>query len=185
MDATENITLEQAQAMMAEMSAVNLDEVTAGVVEVAFREFIPDENGGFRIETTMKEIETWVPMFAFNNMLANQKKVQKLRRSLARQVEFATSNDQKDEPKEDLIDLLAEDTVDFATLTNQMFRDIVSQGEPTLLWQAREVLSIWKLTPGEGEMSLKRLMLGLSFEQIQGLFTRFFGAMLQKRTNRA
>lgn len=181
----QNISLEQAQQMMAEMSAVNLDEVSPGVITVAFHEFTPGKRGGFVVETTMKEINTWVPMYLFNRMLANQKRMQKLRQQRARKVEFAVDPPIEEEEEENY-DLLADDsTLDFAKLTDEAFKESLANSEPALVWQAKEVLTVWKLTPGEEGMSLKRLLLGLTLEQVQGLFTRFFGAMLQKKMNRA
>jgi hypothetical protein len=179
------VTLEQAQELMEEMSAVNLDEVSPGTVSIAFREFVAGKNGSLRysIEATTKEINTWVPMFLFNRMLSNQKKLQKHRRALARQVEFAATTEDVQEP--DTYDVLAEEPdLDLTALTDQAFRAVLSESEPALVWQAKEVLTIWKLTPGEEQMSLKRLVLGLTFEQITGLFTRFFGALLRQKQSK-
>ena len=183
---TENgsLTLERAQEMISEFSAVNLDEVAPEVIKVAFREFVPRVGGGYMIQTTAKEINTWVPFWLFNRMLANQKQVQKLRRQRAA-LEAAT--DEQTEPETEPLDLLQEEEqpLDFLALTDELFREVMSNSEPAIVWQVREVLAVWKLTPGEEHMSLKRLVLGLTFEQIEGLFSRFFGAMLRRRQIRA
>lgn len=181
-ESSENsVNLEQAQQMIEGYQSVNLDEASPAPVKVSFCEFVQgDDSGAYHIAFTEKIINTRVPLFAFNNMLANQKRMQRLRRKQLLATEQTTS-DQEEE-----FDLLAEDTLpNFATLTDQAFKDIVNASEPAIVWQAREVLTIWKLTPGEGEMSLKKLMLGLTFEQIQGLFSRFFGAMLRQKQSKA
>lgn len=175
------VDLEKAQGMMQGFSSVNLDEVNPEVIEVVFREFKPGSDGkGFVIEAVPKKINNWVPMFLFHRMLANQKKVQNARKRRLVQAEFTIEEDQKE------FDPLAEDdTLDFAALTDEMFKEIIGSSEPALVWQAKEVLQIWKLTPGEEGMSLKRLVLGLSFEFIQKLFTLFFGAMLLQKQSKA
>lgn len=176
-----NMSLADAQNVMDSFAAVNLDEILPERLKVAFREFKPGPDGkSVVIETTVKEINTWVPMYLFNAMLSNQKKVQKLRKQRALQSEFRVEEQEQEE-----FDLLEEPDLDFAQITDAAFKAILANTEPTLLWQAREVLTVWKLTPGEAEMSLKRLMLGLTFEQIQGLFMRFFGAMLRQKQSRA
>ncbi|GAC1471397.1 MAG: hypothetical protein PVSMB5_20000 [Ktedonobacteraceae bacterium] len=168
-----SISLLHAQQIIEEYSETTLDEVSPTSVQVAFCEYTP--NGP---KITPRTISTRVPMFAFNNMLANQKRMQKLRKKQLQAKEFDISDENTEE-----FDLLSEETLpNFATLTDQAFRDIIANSEPAIVWQAREVLTIWKLTPGEGEMSLKKLMLGLTFEQIQGLFSRFFGAMLRQKS---
>lgn len=186
MPETENggITLEQAKEMISEFSAVNLDEVAPEVLKVTFREFVPGADGsGYTIKVVTKEIHTWVPMFLFNRMLANQKRMQKLRRQLAAR----DQSEEQSEPETGPLDLLQEEEqpFNFSALTDEFFREIMNNCEPSVVWQAKEVLAVWKLTPGEEQMSLKRLVLGLSFEQIAGLFSRFFGAMLRQRQIRA
>jgi hypothetical protein len=189
-----SVTLEQAQEVLEGFSSVNLDEVSPEVIRVAFRELHPGPGGqGVVVTTSVKEINTWVPMFLFNRMLANQKKVQQARRIHAQReaAERARERLLEDEEgvmvisEEPLEEEEEEDSFNFTTLTDEAFKSILANSEPALLWQAREVLTVWKLTPGEGEMSLKRLLLGLTFEQIQGLFMHFFGAMLRQKQNKA
>lgn len=190
------VNMQEAQAMLDEYSSVNLDEVAPATVTVAFREFFPDERAksGFRMDLLHKDIETYVPMFLFNRMLRNQKEVQKLRR---RRAVIAAAQAARDEMIDDLAEAtgLAADAslefeandapLNFAEITDQMLADILRESEPTVIWQAKEVLSVWRLTKGEEDMTLKRLLLGLDFEKIEGLFMRFFGAMLRRRQNRA
>lgn len=172
------VSLEQAQEMLEGFSAVNLDEVSPASVTVAFREFVADAQKGYAVKIVKKDIHTWVPMYLFNRMLANQKRVQKLR-SQARNAAPAIE-------AEESFDLFAdEEPFNPATLSDEAFQQIMRESEPAIVWQSREVLTIWKLTPGEEHMSLKRLVLGLGFEQIQGLFMRFFGAMLRQKGIRA
>jgi hypothetical protein len=187
-----SVTLEQAQEVLEGFSSVNLDEVSPEVIRVAFRELHPGPGGqGVVVTTSVKEINTWVPMFLFNRMLANQKKVQQARRlhTLREAAKEAREEEQLTElaegiglePLEPEEEEEEEGSFNFTSLTDETFKSILANSEPTLLWQAREVLTVWKLTPGEGGMSLKRLLLGLTFEQIQGLFMRFFGAMLRQK----
>jgi len=49
-------------------------------------------------------------------------------------------------------------------------------------WLTRQVLNVWKLT--EKDMTPERFERGLVFEQIQGLFNRFFGDLMQSKRNR-
>ena len=171
----EDINLEQARELLDGFAAVNLDEVSPETVTVALREFVEDKHAkaGYRVEVAHKEIETFVPMFMFNRMLANQKRVAKLRKQRRVQSE-------EDEHEEDF-DFLAEDEPNFSKLTDQMFNDILRESEPAIVWQAKEVLNVWRLTKGEEDMTLKKLLLGLDLPKIEGLFTRFFGGMLRRR----
>lgn len=188
-----SVTLEQAQEVLEGFSSVNLDEVSPEVIRVAFRELHPGPGGqGVVVTTSVKEINTWVPMFLFNRMLANQKKIQQARRlhTLREAAKEAREEQLTEEgiglePLEPEEEEEEEDSFNFTSLTDEAFKSILANSDPALLWQAREVLTVWKLTPGEGGMSLKRLLLGLTFEQIQGLFMRFFGAMLRQKQNKA
>lgn len=174
---TEDISLEQARELLDGFAAVNLDEVSPETVTVAFREFTEDKHSkaGYRVEIVHKEIETFVPMFLFNRMMANQKRVAKLRKQRQEKPVEEDVND------DETFDLLAEDDADFAHVTDQMFTDILRASEPAMVWQAKEVLAVWRLTPGEENMSLKRLLLGLDLAKLEGLFMRFFGEKLLKR----
>src|SRR5436305_1511726 len=71
--------LREAQSFIEQAAAVNLDEVSPEVLTVTFREFVADGKHGYRVMVERKEINTYVPMFMLNQMLANQKKAQKLR----------------------------------------------------------------------------------------------------------
>jgi hypothetical protein len=180
------VTLEQAQQMMEGFSSVNLDEVSPETLTVTFREFYPtpDSEAGYYIETTQKQIRTFVPMFLFNRMQSNQKKVQRLRKKNLLAAEFAKQTTQEDE-NEESFDFLAERPLNFAEITHEAFKDILAASEPMLIWQATEVLAVWRLTPGEEDMSLKHLLLGLDFEKIEALFLRFFVEKIQRRRIRA
>lgn len=172
---TEEVSLEQARELLDGFAAVNLDEVSPETVTVAFREFVEDKHApaGYCVDIVHKEIETFVPMFLFNRMIANQKRVAKLRKQ-AREKPV-------DEDTDETFDLFAEEEADFTKLTDQMFNDILRGSEPAMVWQAKEVLAVWRLTPGEENMSLKRLLLGLDLAKLEGLFMRFFGEKLLKR----
>jgi hypothetical protein len=180
-----NTELEQAEAMMDGFSAVNLDEVSPETVNVTFREFLPDTSvpAGYRIELSQKQIRTFVPMFLFNRMQANQKKVQRLRKKALLKVEFATDEEMAEE-EEEAFDFLEEKPLNLAAITHQTFKDMLASSEPSLVWQATEVLAVWRMTPGEEEMSLKRLMLGLDFEKIEALFLRFFVEKIRRKASR-
>lgn len=51
--------------------------------------------------------------------------------------------------------------------------------EATLAWVGKQVLNVWQLT--EPDMTEERLRRGLNFKQVYGLFTRFFGDLLQQQ----
>jgi hypothetical protein len=174
--ATEDINLSEARELLDGFAAVNLDEVSPETVTVALREYAEDKHAkaGYRVDIAHKEIQTFVPMFMFNRMLANQKRVAKLRKQ--RQV-----SKPEEEEAEDDFDFLAEDEPNFTKLTDELFNDILRESEPAIVWQAKEVLNVWRLTPGEQDMTLKKLLLGLDLAKIEGLFTRFFGGMLRRR----
>ncbi len=185
----EEAQIKQAQEEMEEAGAVNLDEVDIGVIPVAFSEFIPDKKSGYRVETVHKEIQSRVPMWLLISMLANQKKVQKLRKKIATTVESVIVPETITQQEHDdiLADLLAEDetVLDFASLTDKLFADVLKDTEPMLIWMAKEVLRVWKLTPGEHDMTLKRFLLGLDMTQVKGLFSLFFGASLLQKKSKA
>ena len=183
----EDMDIRKAQADMEEAGAVNLDEVNAEGIPVAFSEFIPDKQKGYRVEMVHKEIESRVPMWLLLSMLANQKKIQKLRKKITSTVESVPETFTQADYDDILADLLAEDdtVLDFAALTDKLYADVLRNTEPTLIWMAKEVLRVWKLTPGEHDMTLKRLLLGLDMLQVKGLFSRFFAASLLQKKSKA
>jgi hypothetical protein len=171
------MSLSEAREMMEDISSVNLDEVAPQTVTVAFRDIVQHKDGSYEMELVHKEIRTFVPMFLFNRMLANQKKAQKARKKW--QAERTTAKASEEEQAID--DFEAEpEAFDFMAMADEAYRRLLAESDPMILWQAREVLTVWQLT--DKSMSLKRLLLGLNFERITGLFSRFFGGMLlQKR----
>ena len=54
------------------------------------------------------------------------------------------------------------------------------QTDPMIEWMLRQVLEVWKLTPGEEDMTLDRLENGLDFQKIYRLFTLFFDKMMKQ-----
>lgn len=181
LDQESSMSLSEAREMMEDISSVNLDEVAPQTVVVAFRDIIQDKHGDYTMELVHKEIRTFVPMFLFNRMLANQKKAQKVRKKW--QLERTTAKvDEAVEEQE--ADFEAEpEAFDFMAMADEEYKRLLAESDPMILWQAREVLTVWQLT--DKSMSLKRLLLGLNFERITGLFSRFFGGMLLQKKSKA
>lgn len=178
----QDAAIRAAQDEMEEAGAVNLDEVVAEPIMVAFSEFIADKRTGYRMEIVHKEIQSRVPMWLLLSMLANQKKVNKLRKKVKATEPAEPETISQEERDAILDDLLTEEepVLDFVALTDHMFADVLKNTEPTLIWMAKEVLRVWKLT--EHDMTLKRLLLGLDMAQVKGLFSRFFAeSLLQKK----
>lgn len=170
---------ETMQEVADSIAAVNLDEMVPETLAVAFREFVPDKAHGYREEIVEKHIRTFVPMFLFNRMQYNQRQLQKQRKWLAAHP--------KPEPEDGpMPELLFEDNADdFKAFVDRAFDAIMQQGDPAFSWQAREVLSVWRMTPGERDMTLKRLVLGLGFEGVQRLFMVFFVETIRRKQSRA
>lgn len=55
--------------------------------------------------------------------------------------------------------------------------------DPMMAWVSEQVLAVWKLS--EPDMTQERFNRGLNFQQINGLFTRFFGEQLRLSKNKA
>lgn len=184
------VSLEQAQEMLQSFSSVNLDEASPEILDVAFGEFIPDPDGKYSMQIQTKQIYTRVPMHLFNRMMLDQKQGQRMRKKRAQQQEFTVSPDQNEEEakkqdEQEFEDFIDEEKCTFTLMTDEEFRVILANMDINFVWQLKEILAVWKLTPGEAGMSLKRLYLGLTFEQVEGLFMRFFGARLLKRVSKA
>ena len=173
-------SLREARQFIEQAASVNLDEMSPEVLTVTFREFVPDKHHGYKVEVQHKEISTFVPMFLLNRMLANQKKAQKLRERFKAGIQAVVTETAEEEAEEFFADARP---LDFMALTDNMFMDTIRNSEPMLIWQAKEVLAVWQLT--EPDMTLKRLLLGLDFEKLNGLFSRFFGAMLLQKKSKA
>ncbi|MBF6588932.1 MAG: hypothetical protein IVW57_00190 [Ktedonobacterales bacterium] len=56
-------------------------------------------------------------------------------------------------------------------------------GDPMLQWMQEQVLAVWQLS--DPAMTLDRLAEGLDFQQVQGLFARFFGELLRQQQSKA
>lgn len=134
---------------MTDALAVNLDEVDISTFMVAFVEWdatkVTGEDG---IEREVRkprvrhvQLSTYVPMSAFNHMLA-------LRETVTRS---ARANGGTPSPQ-DMMEMMG-----------------------------GAVLPVWQIA--EPDMTLKRLVDGLDFPRMQGLFGRFFSAALQRQTN--
>lgn len=54
------------------------------------------------------------------------------------------------------------------------------QADPMIGWMLQQVLDVWKLTPGEEDMTLERLEDGLDFPKIYKLFSLFFDKMMKQ-----
>lgn len=52
--------------------------------------------------------------------------------------------------------------------------------DPMIGWMLQQVLAVWKLTPGEEDMTLERLEDGLDFPKIYKLFSLFFDKMMKQ-----
>ncbi len=60
---------------------------------------------------------------------------------------------------------------------------VEEETDPLLLWMQQQVHAVWVLT--EPDMTLQALQDGLTLQQVQGLFTRFFHALLPHSTSAA
>lgn len=58
--------------------------------------------------------------------------------------------------------------------------DVGEDVDPMVQWMLAQILEVWKLTPGEEDMTLERLEDGLDFPKIYKLFTIFFDKMMKQ-----
>jgi hypothetical protein len=130
--------------------AVNLDEVSYEYVPVAFVEYIPYTVEG----SDGKTVTRYKPETRIAE-ICNRVPMYLLNRLLAdekrmKKLQKRIAAGEIEEPEED----------------------------PTMQWVTRQVLNVWRLT--ENDMTYERLERGLLFEQIYGLFSRFFGPTLRR-----
>lgn len=155
-----------AQQFFEQSAAQNLDEVAPEPVSVTIREYVErtEEDAEGRPVTRRRlvvrsaQIETFVPMRVFNRMMASR------RVALARRATLAAQ-------RADVGAWAAADAADDGDDDNPA-------DDPVMQWMQQNVLRVWQLT--EPDMTADRLENGLSFQQIQGLFARFFGEMLRQ-----
>jgi hypothetical protein len=143
---------------MEEQLTANLEIVAPAPARVTFMEEGPDGEEQPRVA----EIRTYVPVFVFNEMLRDRQRILKDIRRKKLAILRSEENDGTDEVKEML-------EVEAKELEQSVM------GE----WVQEQVFKVWKRT--EKDMSLKRFQCGLDFEQIQGLFTRFFGGLMRSK----
>ncbi len=156
---------ELARTFFAQGVAQDLDEVAPEPVAVTLREYIEraetDADGHSvmrrRLVVRRALIETFVPMQVFNRMMADRRIALLLRAG-------ATGASASALPT--------------AVAADADAADDEPADDPMLDWMQRSVLRVWRLT--EPDMTLDRLALGLSFQQMQGLFARFFGELLRQ-----
>ena len=133
--------------------AVNLDEVTYEYVPVAFVEYLSNEVEG----PNGKTVTRYRPETRIAE-ICNRVPMYLLNRLLAdekrmKKLQKRIAAGEVEEPEED----------------------------PTMQWVTKQVLNVWRLT--ENDMTYERLERGLLFEQIYGLFSRFFGPTLRRLKN--
>lgn len=58
--------------------------------------------------------------------------------------------------------------------------DVGEDVDPMVEWMLTQILEVWKLTPGEEDMTLARLEDGLDFAKIYKLFTIFFDKLMKQ-----
>jgi len=138
----------------------NLEIVAPEPARVTFME---EENG--ELVSRLAVIRTYVPIFLFHEMLRDRQRVLKEVRKKKLEILRSPDNDGSDEVKEILMEEAKE-------VEQSIMMD----------WLTRQVLNVWKLT--EKDMTPERFERGLVFEQIQGLFNRFFGDLMQSKRNR-
>lgn len=143
----------------------NLEIVAPEPCRVTFMEEETNEAGEVKLVSRLAIIRTYVPIFLFHEMLRDRQRVLKEVRKKKLEILRSEDNDGTDEVKE----ILAEEAKEVEQST-------------MIDWLTRQVLNVWKLT--EKNMTPQRFERGLTFEQIQGLFSRFFGDLMQSKRSR-
>jgi len=136
----------------------NLEIVAPTPIRVTFME--ESEDGGLKPRTAL--IRTYVAMYDFHGMLRSRQKVLKEVRRKKLEILRSPDNDGTDEVKE----MLTEEA-------KEIEQDIMTE------WLEHQVLSVWQRT--EKDMVYDRFVRGLQFEQIEGLFNRFFGGLIKSK----
>jgi hypothetical protein len=136
----------------------NLEIVAPTPARVTFMEEDADGNDVPRIA----EIKTYVPVFIFNEMLRDRQRMIKDVRRKKLAILRSEENDGSPEVKE-------------------MLQEEAKELEQSMMgeWVQEQVFKVWKRT--EKNMTLDAFQRGLNFEQIQELFTRFFGGLMRSK----
>lgn len=136
----------------------NLEIVAPAPVKVTFMEEGPD---GEDIPRTA-EIRTYVPVFIFNEMLRDRQRVIKD----VRRKKLAIMRSEENDGTPEVVEMLQEEA-------KELEQSVMGE------WVQGQVLRVWQRT--EKNMTLEKFQRGLSFEQVQGLFTRFFAGLMQSK----
>jgi hypothetical protein len=140
----------------------NLEIVAPEPVRVTFMEEQKDEHGEPQLVPRIALIRTYVPIFAFHEMLRDRQKLLKEVRRKKLEILRSPDNDGTEEIKEILMEEAKE-------VEQSIMMD----------WLTRQVLNVWKLT--EKDMTIERFELGVEFEQVEVLFNRFFGGLMRSK----
>jgi molecular chaperone DnaK (HSP70) len=112
-------------------------------------------------ERTAK-IKTRVPMSVFHEMLGTRQKVRKEVRRQKLAILRSTEND----GTEEVTEMLKEEA-------KEVEQEIMTR------WLVEQVLAVWRRT--EPDMTFEQLENGLEFEQVEALFSRFFGGLMRQK----
>lgn len=136
----------------------NLEIVAPAPIRVSFMEEGPNGEDVQRIA----EIRTYVPVFIFNEMLRDRQRILKD----VRRKKLAIMRSEENDGTPEVIEMLQEEA-------KELEQSIMGE------WVQGQVLRVWQRT--EKEMTLDKFQRGLNFEQIQGLFTRFFAGLMRSK----
>lgn len=136
----------------------NLEIVAPAPIKVTFMEEGPD---GEDVPRTA-EIRTYVPVFIFNEMLRDRQRILKD----VRRKKLAIMRSEENDGSPEVLEMLQEEA-------KELEQSIMGE------WVQGQVLRVWQRT--EKEMTLDKFQRGLNFEQIQGLFTRFFAGLMRSK----
>jgi hypothetical protein len=136
----------------------NLEIVAPAPVKVTFMEEDGDGNDVPRIA----EIRTYVPVFIFNEMLRDRQRILKD----VRRKKLAIMRSEENDGTPEVLEMLQEEA-------KELEQSIMGE------WVQGQVLKVWQRT--EKNMTLEKFQRGLNFEQIQGLFTRFFAGLMRSK----
>jgi hypothetical protein len=144
------------------------DQLTANLeiaVPLPIRVTFMEEGPNGEEQPRIAEIRTYVPMFVFHEMLRDRQRILKEVRRKKIEILRSEGNDGTPEIKE----MLAEEAKE---LEQEMMTE----------WLENQVLNVWKRT--EKDMTYDRLVRGVDFDQMQGLFNRFFAGLIKSKQAR-
>lgn len=136
----------------------NLEIVAPAPVRVTFMEEGPDGEE----QPRLAEIRTYVPVFIFNEMLRDRQRVLKD----VRRKKLAITRSEENDGTPEVIEMLQEEAKEL---------EQAIMGE----WVQEQVLKVWKRT--EKNMTFEKFTHGLQLDQVQELFTRFFGGLMRSK----